>query len=134
MTDNRKPDRENQALLDWCEQILLFTQRVHKEGHITEQIRYRINESILQESFIKGRLLEGSLPHNPSGSQLGPISTSVMVAIAGEKSPVVQTRDIIGGGDVKGNNNKVSTNSPIHIGDSTMQKGYQPSERLLSML
>ena len=79
-------------------------------------------------------MLEGSLPHNPSGSQLGPISTSVMVAIAGEKSPVVQTRDIIGGGDVKGNNNKVSTNSPIHIGDSTMQKGYQPSERLLSML
>jgi hypothetical protein len=64
---------------------------------------------MLQESFIRGRLSEDAFAENAIRSQLGPISTSVVVAVAGERSSLVQTRDIIGSSVVTGDHNIVTT-------------------------
>jgi hypothetical protein len=54
-----------------------------------------------------------------------------MVAVAG--AHVVQTQDVNQGTFVAGKNSKTSNKSPIHIGDSTMQKSQRLSRHLLSI-
>jgi len=101
-------DYRNLDLFKICEQKFLITEWAQKEGHIPEQVRYRINESILQESLIKIRLLEESIVRNPVPGQQGFTGTSVNIAI-GERSTVMQTRDVIGSSLVTGDHNTVKT-------------------------
>jgi transcription elongation GreA/GreB family factor len=131
---NRNRDQDNQNLIRRCEEILLFTQWAQKEGHITEQGRYRINESVLQENFIKIHLRGDALAQIAPGSQMGSMSTSVTVAVAGERSSVVQTRDIVGSSVVTGDGNKVSTNSPLNVDESATRRSQWLSERVLSIM
>jgi hypothetical protein len=136
---NRNRDQDNQNLIKRCEEILLFTQWAQKEGHITEQGRHHINESVLQENFIKIHLRGDARAQIAPVSQTGSMSTSVTVAVAGERSSVVQTRDIVGSSVVRcnvvtGDRNKVSTNSPVNVDESATRRSQWLSERVLSIM
>jgi hypothetical protein len=130
MTDLQSKVESYQYIFQICEQKFLITQWAAEQGHITEQIRYRINENFLQEvlsvpnsaitQILKHANLE--LPRTRMKEPCSSQNTIINISVANKGNQAVQARDITGSSIVTGDHNTVST--------TTKQVALTPADQI----